>query len=147
MHINIDEARDEHLATWLGLREAVYSGLDEAFHTAEMQNILRDDSKTCFLAVDEESAICGMVEVSLRNVVDGCLSSPVGYIEGIYVPETHRKHGIAKRLSQRAEDWCRDKGCREIATDAELANESAQRFHRSMGYRETYRIVQFLKEL
>lgn len=46
---------------------------------------LRDDTKGCFLAVGENGDAWGIVEVSLRNVVDGCLTSPVGYVEGIYV--------------------------------------------------------------
>ncbi len=54
---------------------------------------------------------------------------------------------LSRRLMTRAEDWCRSKGCKELATDAELENQQAQRFHRHMGFQETYRIVEFKKEL
>ena len=39
------------------------------------------------------------------------------------------------------------KGCTEVATDAEIHNLEAMAFHRKMGFIETYRIVQFRKEL
>ena len=66
-----------------------------------------------------------MIEVSLRNVVDGCLTSPVGYIEGIVVLPSHRSRGVAKELLEVGEDWCRARGCTEIATDAGLDNVTA----------------------
>lgn len=88
-----------------------------------------------------------MIEVSLRNVVDGCPTSPVGYVEGIYIDPEHRGSGLARQLLEQAEDWCRSKGCTEIATDAELDNQDAQRFHERMGFEETYRIVEYRKKL
>jgi aminoglycoside 6'-N-acetyltransferase I len=88
-----------------------------------------------------------MIEVSLRNVVDGCLTSPVGYIEGVYIDPTQRGAGLSRRLLQYAEEWCRSMGCTEIATDAEFENEEAQRFHEHMGFEETYRIVEYRKKL
>lgn len=88
-----------------------------------------------------------MVEVSLRNVVDGCRTSPVGYVEGIVVVPSHRGRGVGRALLARAEEWCRSNGCSEIATDAEIDNELAQHFHESMGFRETYRVVEYRKDL
>jgi aminoglycoside 6'-N-acetyltransferase I len=137
----------DQFADWLRLRQAVYSGIDEEFHLREMDRYLADDDKACLVAYDGRSRVCGMVEVSLRNIVDGCLTSPVGYIEGIYVQPSVRGCGIARSLVREAEAWCRSKGCREIATDAELQNEDAQRFHRHMGFEETYRVVEFRKRL
>lgn len=108
---------------------------------------LEDDTKECFLGVTESGDVRGLVEVSLRTVVDGCLTSPVGYIEGIYVDPESRGCGMSRRLLERAEAWCRRRGCTEIGTDAELDNEAAQRFHEHMGFEETYRIVEYRKPL
>lgn len=132
---------------WLRLREAVYTGIDRDFHRQEMELFFADHGKLCLLAMTESGAAGGMIEVSLRNVVDGCLSSPVGYVEGIFVDPAHRGTGLSRRLLSAAEEWCRERGCREIATDAELDNISAQTFHEQMGFEETYRIVEYRKRL
>ncbi|MDX1429289.1 MAG: GNAT family N-acetyltransferase, partial [Rhodothermales bacterium] len=83
----------------------------------------------------------------LRNVVDGCLTSPVGYVEGIFVDEGHRGCGVARELLLRSEEWFRQKECTEAATDAEIDNLPAQRFHEHMGFLETYRVVEYRKDL
>jgi aminoglycoside 6'-N-acetyltransferase I len=147
MNLAIRTARREDFADWLRLREDVYTGIDRAFHQQEMALYLHDDGKQCLLAITDDGVACGMIEVSLRNIVDGCLTSPVGYIEGICVAPEYRGKGISQLLLQSAEDWCRSRGCQQIATDAELENEQAQRFHLHMGFEETYRIVEYRKTL
>lgn len=145
--LTISPVRREQFADWLRLREAVYTAVDRTFHEREMESYFPATDKLCLLAVDEAGAVCGMLEASLRNVVDGCLSSPVGYIEGVYVDAQFRQCGAARQLVQAAEAWCLGQGCTELATDAELENEEAQRFHRRMGFEETFRIVEFRKAL
>ncbi len=147
MTISVQAVRSEQFDSWLRLRTAIYTGVDHTFHEQEMRQFMADDSKECFLAEIEGGAVCGMIEVSLRNVVDGCLSSPVGYVEGIYVDPRQRGLGLSRQLLHRAEQWSREQGCTEIATDAELDNESAQRFHEHLGFTETYRIVEYRKRL
>ena len=147
MRYDILPVETTHFEDWLRLRKCVYNGVDDEFHQQEMALILDDAEKECLLAVLDGGAVFGMVEVSLRNVVDGCLTSPVGYIEGIFVDPAHRGLGVARVLLQRAEHWCRSHGCQEIATDAELDNKEAQRFHQNMGFVETYRIIEFRKSL
>ena len=85
MNFSFVTAQKKHLADWLRLREDLYRGINRSFHEQEMELYLADATKECFLAIDGGGMACGLVEVSLRNVVDGCLSSPVGYIEGIVV--------------------------------------------------------------
>ncbi|MCA9024379.1 MAG: GNAT family N-acetyltransferase [Planctomycetaceae bacterium] len=147
MSVKVVKVTSEYHGEWLRLRNAVYTGIGRTFHEQEMVLYLRDDTKECFLAISENGDACGMIEVSLRNVVDGCLTSPVGYVEGIYVDPEYRGSSLARRLLERAESWCRSKGCSEVATDAELDNQDAQRFHERMGFEETYRIVEYRKEL
>ena len=140
-------AEPGHFADWMALRRLVYSDLDEEFHREELQKILADNAWTCLLAVLPDGAVAGMAELSLRNVVDGCLTTPVGYIEGLVVFPEYRGLGVARTLVRSASEWFRGQGCQEMATDAELDNAAAQQFHRAMGFEETYRIVQFRQKL
>lgn len=90
----------------------------------------------------------GVALCSLRHdYVEGCETSPVGYLEGVCVDEAHRHSGIAKRLVSECEQWARDKGCVEFASDCELANAASIDFHLSIGFREENRIVCFKKML
>lgn len=145
--ISIQPVQPEHHAEWLRLRQAIYTSVDQEFHRQEMQLFFDDATKECFLALVQPSKACAMLEVSLRNTVDGCLTSPVGYIEGIYVEPDHRGAGLARRLIQLAEAWFRQQGCREMATDSELEDTAAQRFHEHNGFQETFRIVEYRKDL
>ena len=63
-----------------------------------------------FLAYTEETAI-GFAQCQLRyDYVEGTNSSPVGYLEGIYVLPDHRHKGIAKQLLKACERWRRAGG-------------------------------------
>ena len=135
MPVTILTAQRQHLDTWLTLRQAVYHDVAADDHLEERQQFLAADDKACLLDHGTDGAI------------DGCLTSPVGYIEGIYVRETDRGRGIARQLTRHAEQWCRDRGCREIATDAEWDNSAAQRYHLHMGFEETYRVIEYRKTL
>ena len=133
---------------WLAMRQALYTGLDEGFHRREMESIFASREMSCFMAASEaRDGRIGMIELSLRNVVDGCTSSPVGYIEGLYVKPEFRGRGYGRELVAFAASWFVARGCQEMATDAELENLSAQSFFRDNGFAETWRIVEFKKSL
>lgn len=112
-----------------------------------MQAFAKRTEQQVFLAFDENEEATGFAEVALRNLVDGCLTSPVGYLEAIYVATEGRGAGLGRQLLDAAINWARTQGCTEFATDSDLKDESAQRFHLAMGMKETYRIVQFRREI
>ncbi len=72
---------------------------------------------------------------------------PVGYLEGIYVLPGFRGRGVAKMLLNACEEWARDKGCREFASDCELDNTDSLAFHLAVGFREANRIICFARKL
>lgn len=145
--ISIRPVEREEFDDWERLREAVYTGLSHEYHRKEMELMFENSEMECLLAVTKADVVCGMCEVTLHNIVDGCLSSPVGYIEGIFVDPGFRNIGVARKLVENAETWCRRRGCTEIGTDAEIDDEDAQRFHEYMGFEETYRVVEYKKRL
>jgi len=90
----------------------------------------------------------GFLEVSLRcHYVEGCESSPVGYIEGIYIKSEYRKMKYATKLIDFACELFKSMGCTQIASDCELENESSIQFHRGIGFEEVNRIVNFVKRI
>lgn len=90
----------------------------------------------------------GFAQCQLRHdYVEGTDSSPVGYLEGIFVSEGYRGQGIAKKLLNACEEWAAEMGCVEFASDCELANFESLKFHMSVGFQEANRIICFTKKL
>lgn len=113
----------------------------------ELEELASREDAVFFLARKGETAV-GFAQCQLRrDYVEGTESSPVGYLEGIYVAEVFRKQGIARRLLSACEAWAREKGCREFASDCELENEQSLRFHLGVGFGEANRIICFTKKL
>lgn len=113
----------------------------------EFSEIITKTDAAFFLAYVEETAI-GFAQCQLRHdYVEGADSSPVGYLEGIYVAEEYRKHGIARELLSACESWAKSKGCTEFASDCELENVQSLQFHLNVGFEEANRIICFTKKL
>lgn len=92
--------------------------------------------------------LVGFIQIAIRHeYVNGTSTSPVGFIEGIYIKEEYRKQGIAKKLFEFAFTLVKEKGCSEIASDALIDNLVSQRFHEKMGFEETERVVYFVKKI
>ena len=114
---------------------------------SEMGEILAKPDAAFFLAYAEKVPI-GFAQCQLRHdYVEGTDSSPVGYLEGIYVAEAYRKQGIAKALLTACESWAKTKGCSEFASDCELDNTQSLQFHLNVGFEEANRIICFTKKL
>ena len=112
-----------------------------------MEEILTGDTEDVFVAERPSGGLCGFLEAALRSRADGCVSTPVGYIEGWYVDEDMRRRGVGRALVEVAEAWARSMGCRQMASDAELWNTVSHQAHGALGYDETARLVLFKKDL
>ncbi len=109
--------------------------------------VLNDPDSAVFIMTDDNKAV-GFAQCGLRHdYVEGTQSSPVGYLEGIFVEEPYRKQGCAKQLLARCEEWARGKGCSEFGSDCEINNEISRQFHLGAGFREANRIICFTKNL
>ena len=100
-----------------------------------------------FLYYVNDEAIA-FLSLSLRHdYVEGMTSSPIGYVEGIYVKPNSRGKGIAKELIEFAKKWTLEKGCKQLASDVELDNEGSRMFHNQVGFKELGRMICFMMDL
>lgn len=100
-----------------------------------------------FLYFVGEEAVA-FISLSLRHdYVEGTETSPVGYLEGIYVKPEYQRQGIATLLLNHGKSWAKENGCTEFASDCELWNEDSRKFHERMGFVEANRIICFAMEL
>lgn len=101
-----------------------------------------------FIARDQAGQPAGFAEASLRrDYVNGTKSSPVAFLEGIYVEPAFRRSSVARLLVQAVEAWARLQGCTEFASDADIANTASHQMHAALGFEETQRVVFFRKLL
>ena len=109
-------------------------------------NMAKEDAQYFIKYVDSEPV--GFAECQLRyDYVEGTDSSPVGYLEGIFVKEGYRNKGYAKELLAECESWAKENSCHEFASDCEIDNINSFHFHKAMNFTEANRIICFTKTL
>ena len=147
-NVTIRPLAESDLGEWLRLRQLLWDESSEDNHKDEMLGII-EHADTQYVAVADSGGgrLVGFLEASIRSQVEDCDTDQVGYLEGWFVEESHRQHGIGARLVRSAEDWARRSGCTEMASDAEIGNTVSQRAHEKLGYTETSRLVHLRKEL
>ena len=115
--------------------------------TGEFERTLSADDEAVFLYSRNGKAV-GFAQCQLRHdYVEGTETSPVGYLEGVYVQETDRRQGIARELVSACVNWAKDRGCTEFASDCELSNRESQAFHQAIGFEEANRLVAYVRKI
>jgi aminoglycoside 6'-N-acetyltransferase I len=138
---------NDAFAAYCRLRNQLWPMGDEVCER-EAVEILGDSRWAVFVARLDDGAVIGFLEVHLRDYAEGAeSSSPVGYLEGLYIDSEYRRQGIGGALVQAGEQWAWSQGCTEIASDAQIDNAASIELHRRMGYAEVERQVCFLKRL
>jgi aminoglycoside 6'-N-acetyltransferase I len=148
MEFSVRPLAESDLPEWLRLRRALWDELNEDDHKDEMLDII-ENSDSQFVAVADVGGgrLAGFLEASIRSHVEDCDTENVGYLEGWFVDEAFRRRGIGSSMVESAERWARQRGCTEMASDAEVNNDVSQQAHSSLGYSETSRLVHLRKEL
>ncbi len=144
--MNFSVVTESDLPDWLEMALALWSyesaeDMESLFHT-----LFSSENDQMLICKTDEGIGVGFANISLRkDYVEGSNSSPVGYIEGIYVKPEFRKQSIARKFIELAEEWSRERGCTEIGSDTEVENIESQNFHRNIGFEGESHIVHFIK--
>lgn len=113
----------------------------------DFAEIISSQNAACFIKYVEDQPI-GFAQCQLRyDYVEGTETSPVGYLEGIFIQQEFRHKGFAKELLQECQRWTKEKECSEFASDCEIDNIDSLKFHLAMGFEEANRIICFRKEI
>ena len=147
MNIIIKLADENDIEQVSGLAHLLWGEHDYDELRDEMVQIIRGESSDVFIAYADDAPV-GFIQCSIRNdYVEGTESSPVGYIEGIYVRDDFRRKNIAARLVDECAMWAKERGCSQLGSDCELSNDLSIGFHTGIGFTEANRIVCFVKDI
>ena len=130
--------QNEHEAEWNDLCIALWP----QYNIDDILRLKQDGwFRNEFLYFFDKKAVA-FISLSLRqDYVEGTRTSPVAYIEGLYVNPDYRNRGIARKLVSYAKKWAYEKNCQELASDTELVNQSSQKFHEMVGFTKANTIV------
>ena len=143
----IVKAEEKDRKVLAGLAGLLWPGHEPRELEEEISRELGREDGAFFLLWREGEAV-GFAQCSLRSdYVEGTKSSPVGYLEGIYLKEPFRGRGLGRALTERCEDWARRRGCSEFASDCGAENTGSLRSRLASGFREAGRIICFVKPL
>lgn len=145
LDIKIRKANENDLPLWASMRKQLWpqASFDELKND---QHLLKTENFVCYFA-ELSSQVIGFVEVTLRPYVNGCDTSPVAFIEGIWVDETMQKQGVGRLLVQKAEEWAKSLAIKELASDTRIESGHSIHAHKAWGFEETERVVYFKKDL
>jgi aminoglycoside 6'-N-acetyltransferase I len=145
----IEELKPQFVDDWIVLRCLLWPDGSEHERRIEAETLLRrSDRAVVFLARSPEHETIGFAEATLRDdYVNGCATSPVTFLEGIYVQPDWRRRGVARQLCDAIEKWAAAIGCSEFASDTELGNVASQNMHLALGFQETERVVYYRRRI
>ena len=143
--IQIRRATEKDFPQWISMRKQLWphASFDEL---KEAEHLSKADNFVCFFA-ESDTFVAGFIELALRPYVNGCNTSPVAFIEGIWVDDKLQKRGIGNLLVMKAEEWARSLSIKELASDTRIESDHSIHAHKAWGFEETERVVYFKKDL
>ena len=101
----------------------------------ELVEIIRDDSKPIFVAVDESDKVLGYAFCVFQQHINNNILTDVKtlYIDDLCVEEALRGQHIGKQLYEYVLAFAKDQGCYNVTLNVWACNESAMRFYEKCG--------------
>ncbi len=144
----VEPASEEDQTDWLEMRLRLWPDEDRQELAADLADMLDEtNAKQCWIARQVDGLPIGFAEADIRqDYVEDC-DSPVPYLEGIWVAPNFRRAGVADTLLATVEEWAREAGFAEIASDALLDNRASHGWHEAVGFDEVERVITYRKEI
>jgi aminoglycoside 6'-N-acetyltransferase I len=143
--VTIRVATPQDRDQWLILRRKFWPDCPEHKHRLEMDQILSSRG-VVFIAEHDDIGLVAFAEISIRHDhVEGASINPIPYLEGWYVDERFRMKGFGRKLIGAAEEWAKQQGFSEFASDTDIGNQHGIAIHTALGFKEVGRSVHFLK--
>lgn len=114
----------------------------------EYWNEVLSSSDHYFALAKDEDKYIGFIDISIRtDHVEGSDSDKTPYLEAIYVKAEYRRKNVESLLLESGENWVKNKGFGQLASDTEITNQLSHKFHQKSGFKVVNNIVCFVKDL
>lgn len=148
MPFSIEPLAEADFEAWVALQRQLWPhhSLEELRHDARA--LLARGDRAAVLVAKAGGEAVGFAEATLRvDFVNGTSTSPVTFLEGLYVAPEWRHKGIARALCDAIEQWGARSGCTEFASDALVENDLGRAVHAALGFAEIETVVYFVKPI
>lgn len=101
----------------------------------ELLNIIQDDMRPIFTAVDEKGTVLGYAFCIFQQHVNNNILTDIKtlYIDDLCVDESLRGQHIGKRLYETVLDFAKASGCYNVTLNVWSLNEPAMKFYQACG--------------
>lgn len=101
----------------------------------ELADIIEDDSKPIFVAIDEQNEVMGYAFCVFIQHVDNNILTDIKtlYIDDLCVDENIRGKHIGKNLYEYVVNYAKEQACYNLTLNVWSCNESAMKFYESCG--------------
>ncbi|MFD2444797.1 GNAT family N-acetyltransferase [Bacillus sp. CGMCC 1.16607] len=118
------------------MKEAQFKMAEEAINNT-------DPDSDIFVIEDEKETLLGFLHMTTNT--DYFTGESQGYISSIAVSKEGEGKGIARKLMEKAEDWSKEKGFKQLTLNVFAGNERAVNFYSKLNYENE--IIKMVKEL
>jgi GNAT superfamily N-acetyltransferase len=91
-----------------------------------------------WFVAEQDGHIVGTAAAFLNRNTGGVLLDVQATLAGIYVVPGHRRSGIARELTLRAIEWCKERGCVRVRLQA---SEAGRPLYESLGFRTFHEMM------
>ena len=106
---------------------------------------LRNNESVIFIACTAERTICGFTQLYPGFTSLGM--ARVWVLNDLFVVESFRRLGVARKLMHTAHDFARSTGARSITLETKRDNNEAQALYASLGYQPESGFIVYSKQL
>ena len=146
--VSVERATTATIGDWAEMRSALWPHASRPELEREAAALLLKKPAAVAFLLRADARTVGFAEATVRvDYVNGCSTMPVAFLEGIYVQPEWRRRGAARLLCRAVEAWAGEQGCRELASDTEIDNQTSQAMHEALGFAESERVVCYHKRL
>ncbi len=132
--MKIRGVRSDDFPQWLTLWNANNLGHKDADVTTQTWTRLLDENADVYgLVAEDKAALIGLLQYVLHPTTGS--TKPVCYMQDVFVSETFRQQGIAKRMIKALETIGRREKWERIYWLAEEKNDGAQALYKTLGHR------------
>ncbi len=146
MTLVITGAAAHDLEDWVAMRCQLWPDLSESQQRSELEDLMARHGYRGWIAREDGKA-AGFAEACIRPYANGCDSTPVPFLEGVWVEPALRHLGIGARLVGQVEAWAAAQGFSELGSDVDIANLISQAAHQAWGFEERETVVYYRRRL